>query len=94
MIPEAKITHENINSVEKYLESNHNQRVTVNQIKKFMDWSRLKELLAYNIKKILKEFSSYRYKTLHEIYPKTFGQNDIRQFFKSLIFKLCYNLMG
>ena len=35
-----KITHEHINSVEKYWENNHNRRVTVSQIKKFMDWSR------------------------------------------------------
>ena len=37
-----KISHEHINSDEKYSENNHNRRVTVSQIKKLMDWSRLK----------------------------------------------------
>ena len=33
-----KITNENVNSVEKYWENNPNRRVTVSQIKKFMNW--------------------------------------------------------
>ena len=37
-----KITDEHVNSIEKYSENNHNRRVTVSQIRKFMDWSWLK----------------------------------------------------
>ena len=43
----------------------------------------LESISSYSIRKILKEFLNYRYKTLHEVHPKTFDSENIRQFFES-----------
>ena len=41
---------------------------------------------------MLKVFLNYRYKTLHEIHPETFGHDDIRLFFKSAYFQIILEL--
>ena len=66
----SKISHEYINSVDKYLENSHNRRVIISQIKRFMElYQDLKNFRLYNMKKILKIFFNYRYKILHGIHP-------------------------
>ena len=84
-----KITRGHVTSVQDYLNNNQNAKVTVNQIKKFLELDKsLKKFSSFSIRKILKNILDFRYKTLHETHPKTFMDGNIRQFYESAYLQL------
>ena len=58
-------------------------------MKKFLELTKsLKKFSSFNIRKILKNIMDFKYKTLHETHPKTFMDENIRQFYESAYFQL------
>ena len=48
----------------------------------------LKKFSSFNIRKILKNILDFKYKMLHETHPKTFMDENIRQFYESAYLQL------
>ena len=84
-----KIARGHVTFVQEYLNNNQNDKVTVKQIKKYMEINKsLKKFSSFNIRKILKNILDFRYKTLHETHTKTFMDENIRQFYDSAYLQL------